>query len=331
MDKNKTCIILPYFGKFNSYFQLWLNSCCINKNIDWYIFTNDQTSYEFPLNVKVSYCEFAELKNRIISLFGDDIIIDQPYDLCKYRVAYHKIFPDVIKDYAYWGYCDCDLIWGNISKLVETAIDKKYDKISWKGHFTLFRNDTDISDLYDKTIDGNTTFRNCISREKEKTYNLFDEVGINRVFDACGKSIYKDLLFADLKVNPYNFVCNHFSKQEDYKNVNQIFEWNKGSLYRIYVHNGQIFKEEFGYVHFLRRDIKNSLSSNNIQHYLIIPNKLIDYEPLTIEKIINWSKPRLYWEYYEKRLSWKNLKKKITSFLTGENKLLPDKYLYTIK
>lgn len=331
MDKNKICIILPYFGKFNSYFQIWLNSCSINRNIDWYIFTNDRTTYEFPQNVKVAYCEFADLRNRIISLFGVNITIDKPYDLCKYKVVYHKIFPDEVKGYTYWGYCDCDLIWGNISKLVASAIDKNYDKISWKGHFTLFRNDAYINELYDKAIDGNTTFRNCISRKKEKTYNLFDEVGINRVFDACGKSIYKDLLFADLKVDPYNFVCNHFSQQEDYKNVNQIFEWDKGSLYRIYVHNGQIFKEEFGYVHFLRRDIKNSLSSNNIQHYLIIPNKLIDYEPLTIEKIINWSKPRFYWEYYRKRLSWKNLKKKITSFLTGENKLLPDKYLYTIK
>ena len=325
--KNRACIILPYFGKFNSYFQIWLNSCCINRSIDWYIFTNDRTAYEFPQNVKVAYCEFADLRNRIISLFGENVTIDKPYDLCKYRVAYHKIFPNEVKRYSYWGYCDCDLIWGNISKLVASAIDKNYDKISWKGHFTLFRNVADINELYDKAIDGNTTFRNCISREKEKTYNLFDEVCINRVFDACGKSIYKDLLLADLKVTPYNFVCNHFSQQEEYKNKNQIFEWDNGTLYRVYVFDGKIFKEEFGYVHFLRRIIENELSSNMVNHFLIIPNRLIDYEELTVEKILKWSSPHFYWNYYKKRLKWGYLKNKIL----GDKKLLPDEYLHTIR
>lgn len=188
MRINKTCLILPYFGKFNSYFQLWINSCKENMSIDWYIFTDDRTEYQYPNNVYVTYCDFFSVKEKIIKLFGKNALIEKPYDLCKYKVVYHKLFPDVVKRYLYWGYCDCDLIWGNISKAIEEPISKRYDKISWKGHFTLFKNVEEVSDIYAKEISGNTTFRNCISLEKEKTYNLFDEVGINKNFDFLGKT-----------------------------------------------------------------------------------------------------------------------------------------------
>ena len=55
------CYIVPYFGKLPNNFQLWLNSCSTNNTIDWIIFTNDKTYYNYPENVKVNYCEFEEV------------------------------------------------------------------------------------------------------------------------------------------------------------------------------------------------------------------------------------------------------------------------------
>ena len=34
----KVVFIIPYFGKFNNYFQLFLNSCAYNKKFEWLIF-----------------------------------------------------------------------------------------------------------------------------------------------------------------------------------------------------------------------------------------------------------------------------------------------------
>lgn len=312
MKNNKICLILPYFGKFNNYFDLWLNSCKYNERIDWHIYTDDHTAFNYPKNVIVHYCLFSDLRKRIQSLFGSDIILAQPYDLCKYKVAYHKIFPEVVRRYDYWGFCDCDLIWGDICSAIIPALEKEFDKISWRGHFTLFKNSNEINELFQYKIPGNKTFEDCILRKNE--INLFDEVGINRVFDYLNKPIYKGLLFADLKVKPFNFICSHFSESQEFKNKNQIFEWNNGKLYRLYVYDDKIYKEEFVYVHFLRRGMAN-LIKKDYNHFLIIPNKFIDYEKVGTEEIKKYSTPQFYWDYYKKRLKlpymWNVLKYRI--------------------
>lgn len=332
MMKNDICILLPYFGKFNNYFTLWLLSCKYNSQIDWYIFTDDCTKYSYPTNVKVIYCNFSDIQHAAYKLWGKDISLDKPYNLCKFKVAYHIIFQDIIEKYKYWGFCDCDLIFGNIYSAILPAIVQKYDKISWRGHFTLFKNTLDNKDTFLQVIPNVHTFKDCISKARKKYYNLFDEVGINFIFDSCGKKVYKDLLIADLKVKSYNFVCKHFSQAEEFKNKHQIFEWNNGHLYRCYLFNGNLFKEEFAYVHFLRREMKNHIRNINTFHYLIIPpNKFIDYQDITPEKILLWTKKKFYWNYFTKRASPLYIYHLILSRLNGENKKIPDIYPFIIK
>ena len=56
--------ICPYFGKLpKNQFPLWLKSCKYNYNIDWIIFTDDKTKYDYPTNVKVIYMKFDEFKD----------------------------------------------------------------------------------------------------------------------------------------------------------------------------------------------------------------------------------------------------------------------------
>ena len=64
----KKALIIPYFGTFNNYFELWLKSCEYNKDIDWLIFTDDKTDYTYPSNVHVYYTTFEKIKERINTL-----------------------------------------------------------------------------------------------------------------------------------------------------------------------------------------------------------------------------------------------------------------------
>ena len=48
------CYVVPYFGKFPVSFPLWLVSCGANPTVDWLIFTDDTTPYDYPQNVKVN-------------------------------------------------------------------------------------------------------------------------------------------------------------------------------------------------------------------------------------------------------------------------------------
>ena len=54
----KCIIILPYFGKFNNYFNLFLKSCEKNPDFSWLIFTDDKSKYNYPENVRVEYMKF---------------------------------------------------------------------------------------------------------------------------------------------------------------------------------------------------------------------------------------------------------------------------------
>ena len=77
----KKILIIPYFGKFNNYFELWLKSCEYNTDFDWLIFTDDKTNYQYPENVHVHYTTFENIKDRINNLFEFEISLDSPYKL----------------------------------------------------------------------------------------------------------------------------------------------------------------------------------------------------------------------------------------------------------
>ena len=87
-EKNKKCIlILPYFGKFNNYFELFLKSCALNPGYNWLIFTDCKDEYNYPKNVCVVKMTLEELHKRANEKLGFEVSLDAPYKLCDYKPA----------------------------------------------------------------------------------------------------------------------------------------------------------------------------------------------------------------------------------------------------
>ena len=61
--------VVPFFGKFPKGFQFWLLSCKCNPSIDWLIFTDDKTPYDYPENVKVTYWTFDQMKKKVQAIY----------------------------------------------------------------------------------------------------------------------------------------------------------------------------------------------------------------------------------------------------------------------
>lgn len=308
--------ILPYFGRFPNYFNLFLKSCEQNSSINWLLITdNDLRDFTIPVNVLVRYEQFADIQYRIKKLYG--YAPQSPYDMCKYRVAYADIFLDAL-NYDFWGYCDCDLIWGNLRYFFTEEVLNRYDKISWRGHMTLFKNSPEINNIYKLEISGFKTFKGCISNSDG--VNLFDEVGINKIFDEEGLKIYKKIPFADLKIRSANFVCLHDLFPQN-TNDFQIFRWSvRDGLERIAINEATdtIVRECIAYVHFLKRPMKlcgSDLSSS----FLIVPNKFIDDEAISLKLVKRYSKKRIYWSYWLHRLNYKFIVNKVKTMLTHRN------------
>lgn len=308
---SRIALIIPHFGKFNNYFQLWLNSCKYNPTIDWLVFTDDKTSYDYPSNVLVTHMNFEEFQNLITQKLDMEIELKTPYLICEFRIAFGEIFEDYLVNYDFWGYCDTDLLWGNLRRHITEDVLKNHSKIGWRGHLTLYKNDKRINRLYRNSLEGVEFYKYAFNNHSGFP-SASDERHINVIFEEAGEPIYTKLVFADLKIRANNFWLLHFSETESYKNEKQVFFWEKGEIYRLYVNEGKMYKENFTYIHFLKRPMKMIDTIQEEAKVLIAPNflKPVSAYP-SIHEIINYSKKSIYWSYIISKLNLRYIKEKI--------------------
>ena len=197
--------VVPYFGKFPKGFQFWLMSCGCNPSIDWLIFTDDHTEYNYPENVKVTYWSFEQMRERVQSIYDFPISLERPYKLCDFKPAYGEIFAKELQGYEFWGDCDIDLVWGNIRKFYTDDILERYEKIGFNGHSMLFRNTPQVNARYRTTIEGLLSYREAFSVDKSFA---FDEPGMDAIYEALDIPVYKEIDFANLLKYDYGFYLD---------------------------------------------------------------------------------------------------------------------------
>lgn len=146
----KIALVLPYFGKLPNYFQKYLTSVKNNPTIDWFIFTDDKTAYDYPSNCKVTYLTFEECCEKFKEKTG--YVPIRPYKLCEFKTTYGFVFSDYLVGYDFWGYCDCDVIFGDIRRFISDNILENYEKIGTLGHFTLLANNDKMNHIYKDMI-----------------------------------------------------------------------------------------------------------------------------------------------------------------------------------
>lgn len=305
--KYNLCLIIPYFGKLPNYFQLWLNSCKYNKTVDFLLYTDDSTEYNYPKNVKVKYMKFDDFKEKIQKNFDFQISLKNAYKLCDYKVAYGEILKDELKKYEFWGHCDLDLIWGDIRKFITDEILDKYDKILTRGHFTLYRNTEKVNCRYKNKTQGVDFYKKVYT---SNDIYIFDEwPGIYKIYKENNYKMYEDEVCADISIKYKNLWINSDKK-------NAIFSWSVEhgvSKIYAYTYNKKIEKKEYMYIHLQKRKmILDNLFDKSKMEYIIIPNKFKSMEQKDIDsKIIKkYTTIKIYRSQYIK-MKFKNLKKKI--------------------
>lgn len=142
------CLIVAFFGEFRNFFQLFLNSCGNNPTINWLVFSDNKASYDWPSNVKYIAISFDEFRQIIEKNLGYRTALETPYKLCDFKPTYGEVLCDWIKGYDFWGYCDCDMIFGNIRRFVTDEIMNNYDRIFSRGHLSIFRNASNVNKYY---------------------------------------------------------------------------------------------------------------------------------------------------------------------------------------
>lgn len=270
----KLCLVAVYFGTFPNYFQLWLNSCKYNKNIDWLVVTDSPEDYLYPDNVKVQISSLGQIKKRIEKILGFRCSLERPYKLCDYRPVFPSIFFHTLKDYEYWGHCDLDCIWGNLEKFVMDKLDGCYEKIGALGHLTIYQNRPDINERYKLVQFHSIDYKKVFTSNYSYGFDENTKYGINSIYlkeEYRNQMYLNDTMCAD--VYPYHykfFLARHFYVLYNVNGKEVSFFWKLGELFCISGNK----QSEVGYVHLQKR--KMELCNNNTDSYFIIPNAFSD-------------------------------------------------------
>lgn len=298
-------LILPYFGRFNSYFPLFLESCRRNEFVDWLVFCDDRTNYDYPQNVKVHYTSLAEIRERIQSQWDFEVNVDSGYRLCTFRPAYGEIFSDFIAHYEYWGFCDCDLIWGNLERFLPRNY-REYDRIGRFGHCMLVRNCDHMNRLYRYS----EAYKTAFSSDLDLLF--FDEQGFKYLCDVLGKRTWKARGIADFYPRCHRFKLIDSESEYTNPNARQIFSWDNGELMRHYLMGGDVQEHVMTYIHFLKRPFDVSESLDLSSPVGIVPNFISNLK-IPVDKMIieRHSRDVFYTGYWRARLLPRELFSKI--------------------
>src|SRR6266516_1421717 len=148
----KTTSLIPYLGKRPLGLEHFAFAASF-VNADFLFLTDDASgalSYPNFRIIPFSLSEFNALAKKAI---GCEIDSNPTMTICDFRPAFGLIFAHLLGESDYWGYCDTDVLFGNISTYLEPEFLSQYDVISMNanylsGSFTLWRNEPGVNHLF---------------------------------------------------------------------------------------------------------------------------------------------------------------------------------------
>lgn len=171
-------LIIPYYGRWPSYFGYYLQSLR-GRCFDLLLVTDlPLDGYDVPSNVKVVRLPLAALRELAERKIGTSVVLQSPIRLCDFKPMYGKIFEDHIRDYGYWAFGDCDLVYGRaFDGYLSGKLSEGFDALSlcrmWPtGSFFALRNCEMMNRFYERT----NNWREICNRQ-EDTFVNYDEIG----------------------------------------------------------------------------------------------------------------------------------------------------------
>lgn len=259
---DKICIILCYYGVFSNTFQSYLDTCGNNPSIDWIIVTDHDIKREYicPENVSQINITLRELEQLICEKLNYAVEIRTPYKLCDYKVAYGLIFEDYIGDYDWWGYGDCDVLYGNLRAFLTQERLDRFDKIYTYGHLCLLRNNEACKRAFQIEAANTLDWKYVYDQDETKGFDEHD--GINLKMIQAGFRVDNSIDFVDrstlskrFRMVDYKDVAVYFTepwiKVKYPKNyIYQFFGVEGERAYHFYLNKGKLMKREVSYIHY---------------------------------------------------------------------------------
>jgi hypothetical protein len=156
--ENRIAFIQTWLGPIPEYFGKHLITCSFQKNIDFFIFTDqivDNISYP---NIFIHSITKENIEKRISKSFGENIKLLNNKKSCDLKASFGDMYQDYVKNYEYIGCYDIDTLMGNLYTWLSPYLGE-YDFISTggtnfhnrlSGSFMVWKNQKDLNTFYKK-------------------------------------------------------------------------------------------------------------------------------------------------------------------------------------
>ncbi|HET8707314.1 MAG TPA: DUF6625 family protein [Pseudomonadales bacterium] len=137
--------IIPFFGRWPFWMDLFLLSAERNPQFHWLFHTDCGIPASAPANIRFVETTFERYQQKVRDALKTDYYPEHAYKLCDIKPMLGYIHADEIRHYDYWGIGDIDLIHGQLAPFVSQFLPN-YKLLSLMadricGHMTWFRNE----------------------------------------------------------------------------------------------------------------------------------------------------------------------------------------------
>lgn len=218
----------PWFGPWPEWINFFVESCRWNPSIDWVIHTDQDPPDNRAPNVlfeKIDLSSFTRLLRERLGLKPDNIAA---YKLCDFKPTYGLVFEERLAGYKWFGYCDMDVIFGQVDDFVAKSHSSNFDVVSadpdmLAGHLTIFRNKPAAKRYFAR-------IRRWRSRLEEAGYTGMDEGAFTSALHPRRWHLWKRVraprvLFDNLAATPGGPRC-----MPDGTPIPLHWEWHNGKL-----------------------------------------------------------------------------------------------------
>jgi hypothetical protein len=252
----KIIMLMPYFGCWPAWINLYIESCKYNSDIDWLFYTDCEEPENKAENVKYKHLSFDQYKQFVAHKLNINFSTPSPYKICDLKPTYGFIHENDIQGYDYFGFGDIDLIYGNIRKFYTDKVLKHNiittDNRRVSGHLTLIRNTELMRNAFRK-------IKNWELLLESPNHQHMDEAAFSKIFKPHKNSplwlqkifllfspYQQSIYFKDQYTTP-GFKGMHGRPWHDNTfNYPSKWFWDKGILT-----NNQDADREFIYFHFM--------------------------------------------------------------------------------
>ena len=231
-------LLCPYFGRWPAWMNFFVESCKWNPDVRWRFYTDCGEPENKAGNIDYVPISFEDYKALVRARLAIAFDPADPYKLCDLKPALGSLHEQDISGYPFFGYCDLDVIYGNIARFYDSERLAGFDVVSThpellSGHFAVLRNTPQLRHAFERVAG----YR---AQLEAPQYTGFDEHQFSLVLP---KSAAERALFTER----YSTVLSPRGWHDGTMNYPQRWFWKSGRLT-----NERDGEREFLYLHFMR-------------------------------------------------------------------------------